>query len=93
MKNLKILINLVAILISMIGFAKSENDSILTNYRELELDCDACGCAATSTANGIENLMNASFIGVRYLNQFYKAKENAFSNELNQKQTFNTIFP
>ena len=91
MKNLKILINLVAILISMIGFAKSENDSILTNYRELELDCDACGCAATSTANGIENLMNASFIGVRYLNQFYKAKENAFSNELNQKQTFNTI--
>lgn len=77
---------------STFGWAKTDNDSILPFYfTDTELDCDACGCAATSASNGIENLMASNFIGVRYFHQFYKAKENAFSNQLSQKQSFNTI--
>ena len=73
-------------------WAKSNNDSILPLYFiDTELDCDACGCAATSASNGIENLIASNFIGVRYFYQFYKAKENTFSNQLSQKQSFNTI--
>lgn len=92
MKKQIILYFTLIFLSSNVVFGKIDHDSILsTKLFENELDCDACGCAATSTANGIENLMNANFIGVRYIHQFYKAKENAFSNSLNQKQTFNTV--
>ncbi len=72
--------------------AHTDHDSISSPYfQEVELDCDACGCSATSASNGIENLLNSNFIGVRYLHQYYKAKEDAFSNKRTQKQQFNTI--
>ncbi|WP_322970758.1 hypothetical protein [Faecalibacter sp. LW9] len=58
---------------------------------EYELDCDACGCAVGSATYGMENLLSSNFIGVRYLHQYYKAKEDVFSNQLNQKQHFNTV--
>lgn len=82
------------LLFSINSYALPINDS-LQIFKEIdlenELDCDACGCAVGSVTNGIENLLNTNFIGVRYLHQYYKAKEDVFSNQLNQKQYFNTI--
>lgn len=92
--QMKLYINLfLVILLAPVSLlAHTENDSVLTSFvYKLELDCDACGCSATSSANGIENLLNSNFIGVRYLHQYYKAKEDAFSNQRTQKQQFNTI--
>ena len=92
--QMKLYINLFfVILFTPISlFAYTDNDSIVVSHLyDLELDCDACGCSATSTSNGIENLINSNFIGIRYLHQSYKAKEDAFSNKRTQKQQFNTI--
>ncbi|MFV0156081.1 hypothetical protein OBK03_09915 [Empedobacter falsenii] len=91
---MKVYINLIlALIIFPVSLlAHTDNDSILVSSpNELELDCDACGCSATSTSNGIENLINSNYIGVRYLHQYYKAKEDAFSTKRTQKQHFNTI--
>ncbi|MFV0164025.1 hypothetical protein OBK04_10245 [Empedobacter falsenii] len=91
---MKLYINLFFVILftPILLFAHTDNDSIVISHLyDLELDCDACGCSATSTSNGIENLINSNFVGIRYLHQSYKAKEDAFSNKRTQKQLFNTI--
>ncbi|NLN33379.1 MAG: transporter [Flavobacteriaceae bacterium] len=57
----------------------------------LGLDCDACGCSAGNGSSGFETLLQSQFVGVKYFAQHYKAKENAFVNQANYDQYFNTI--
>lgn len=70
----------------------NENDSILSlKPAEYELDCDACGCSVSSGSSSLENLLYANYIGVKYVHQYYRAQENLFAKDLNEKQTFNTV--
>lgn len=57
----------------------------------LGLDCDACGCSAGNGSSGFETLLQSQFVGVKYFAQHYKAKENAFVNQANFNQYFNTL--
>jgi hypothetical protein len=53
-------------------------------------DCDACGCAATAGPIGLDALLSNRYVGIKYLAQHYKTKENAFSPKANQDEYFNT---
>lgn len=70
----------------------NEKDSLSFQYPlELELDCDACGCSITGGGSSLENLLYSNYIGVKYIHQYYRAQENIFAKDLNEKQQFNTV--
>ncbi|QIG88505.1 transporter [Chryseobacterium sp. POL2] len=88
---------LILFFISNISVFAIEKDSLYIpkpllsgNYILLD-DCDACGCAAGNGSSGFESLLNPQFIGIKYFNQHYKAKENLFVNGVTQNQYFNTL--
>lgn len=92
--NLKKIIFILSLAVSVVCQAKTINDSLYIEpdiNRILPDDCDACGCAAGNGSSGFESLLNPQFIGVKYFAQHYKAKENLFVKDLTQDQYFNTL--
>lgn len=92
--NLKKIIFILNLAVSVVCQAKTINDSLYIEpdiNRILLDDCDACGCAAGNGSSGFESLLNPQFIGVKYFAQHYKAKENLFVKDLTQDQYFNTL--
>ncbi len=53
-------------------------------------DCDACGSSASGGGSGFGSLLDANFIGIRYLNQNYATKSGSFGNSPWATDVFNT---
>lgn len=95
---MKKLIIFILTVLSLNLFAKANEDSLrivtkysILNSTELAPDCDACGCSAGNGSSGFETLLQSQFVGVKFFAQHYKAKENAFVNDANFNQYFNTF--
>lgn len=52
--------------------------------------CDLCSCSTSSGSFGLGTLNNASFVGVRYVNQKFVSKDGIFSNSPTSTENFNT---
>lgn len=55
-----------------------------------KMDCDGCGCSVSASNLAFESLFSKRFVGIKYLHQHYKIKENLFVNQANENQYFNT---
>ncbi|MEN9337008.1 MAG: hypothetical protein RLZZ500_1995 [Bacteroidota bacterium] len=54
-------------------------------------DCDSCGCSASGGSMGFGSLLNANYIGVRYLYQFYRTNDGLYSNSPWYNEQYNTL--
>lgn len=61
-----------------------------TFFLDLEDDCDACGCSASGGSMGFDSMLNANFVGVRYLNQVYRSRNGLYSNSPWYTENYNT---
>ena len=91
---MKKFILLFSILFAQFIAANTVKDSIykFTFHRMflLDDDCDACGCSANGGSMGFSSMLNNNFIGIRYVNQSYSAKEGVFNNSPWIAENFNT---
>jgi len=53
-------------------------------------DCASCGCSASNGLMGFNSLINANFIGIRYINQSYKSTDGVYSNSPWYNESYNT---
>lgn len=77
--------NIVLILVLISIYSKAE-DSLTIK----KMDCDGCGCSVSASNLAFESLFSKRFVGVKYLHQHYKIKENLFVNHPDENQYFNT---
>lgn len=91
MKKIIFLISVIASLTSFAGNGLPEFNKH-ADYAPVTLfeDCDACGCSANGGSMGFSSIMNANFIGVRYLHQQYKSRDGVFNNSPWIDENFNT---
>ncbi|MFY7758529.1 MAG: transporter, partial [Flavobacterium stagni] len=54
-------------------------------------DCDSCGCSASGGSMGFGSLLNANYVGVRYLYQFYRTNDGLYSNSPWYDEQYNTL--
>lgn len=86
------------LIISQLGHA-ARKDSIVSKNPFLkyhfafpeEDDCDACGCSASGGSMGFASMLNANFVGLRYLNQQYKSSDGLYSNSPWYDENFHTV--
>ncbi len=97
MKNI-ILVLIVVLFTLQFVAAKTDKESISRfPYQKgglvenLDEDCDACGCSASGGSMGFSSVLNANFIGVRYLKQSYTSRDGIFANSPWVDENFNTI--
>lgn len=70
--------------------------SLFQKYYSLSLDdedddCDACGCSASGGSMGFASMLNANFVGIRYMNQKYRSTDGLYSNSPWYNENFNSI--
>ena len=93
---MKKIILIICLVLFNLNKANTVRDSVYItpeSYSRISFydDCDACGCAAGNGSSGFESLLNPQFIGIKYIEQNYNAKENLFVKDLTQDQYFNTL--
>jgi len=54
-------------------------------------DCDACGCSASGGSMGYNSMLNDKFIGIRYMQQYYKSKDGVFNDSPWIDENFTTM--
>ncbi|WP_264510988.1 transporter [Flavobacterium sp. N1719] len=54
-------------------------------------DCDSCGCSASGGSMGFGSLLNANYLGMRYLYQFYRTNDGLYSNSPWYDEQYNTL--
>lgn len=72
------------------GIKPAPNPFFNPNPLSFYEDCDACGCSANGGSMGFSSMLNANFIGVRYLHQSYKSRDGVFNNSPWIDENFNT---
>lgn len=55
------------------------------------LMCDTCSCGSSGGSIGYGTGLNSSFIGVRYIGQYYQSKDGIFNNSPWIDEYFNTV--
>lgn len=80
----------LTIFISTVGFAHEYAYSKCIKSLYLLEDCDLCGCTTNSGSNGFGTLINANFVGVRYIYQNFESRNGIFTNSPVSKESFST---